>query len=127
MIQVGEFMFILNPQDKNPIFIQIEKQIVEFIALGVLKEKDQLPSVRLLANTLGINPNTVAKAYSNLEKRGVVYTITGKGVYIAKSEVKEQLKEKKSEEFKQVVAECKKFGIQKESLIAIIENQWEGE
>lgn len=88
-------MFVLNQKDKTPIFNQIEKQIIEFIALGILKSDEQLPSVRSLANELGINPNTVAKAYNNLEAKGYVYTISGKGVFVSQSEIKEKIVKKR--------------------------------
>lgn len=120
-------MFVLNQKDKTPIFNQIEKQIIEFIALGILKSDEQLPSVRSLANELGINPNTVAKAYNNLEAKGYVYTISGKGVFVSQSEIKEKIVEKKMIEFKRIVDECYKFGINKENLIAYIEEHWKGE
>lgn len=120
-------MFILNTKDKTPIFGQIENQVIEFIALGILKENEQLPSVRFLANELGINPNTVAKAYTNLETKGYVYTISGKGVFVNKSEWKENLKKKKSEEFIKLTGDCKKFGFTKEELVTMVENQWKGE
>ena len=79
-------MFMLNPQDKAPIFAQLKKQIIEFIGLGILNPNDQLPSVRSLANELGINPNTVAKAYQDLEKSGLIYSVAGKGSFISGEE-----------------------------------------
>lgn len=76
-------MFLLNLQSKDPIFEQIQNQILRFIETGILAPGDRLPSVRQLAKDNGINPNTVAKAYSELEKRGYVYNLPKKGVYIA--------------------------------------------
>ena len=76
-------MFLLNLQGKIPIFEQIQDQVLRFIEAGVLKEGDKLPSVRQLAQENGINPNTVAKAYSELEKSGMVYNIPKKGVYVS--------------------------------------------
>ena len=76
-------MFLLNLQSKEPIYEQIQKQILRFIEVGVLKPGDRLPSVRQLAQDNGINPNTVAKAYSQLEQNGYVYNLPKKGVYVA--------------------------------------------
>ncbi|MBE6123120.1 MAG: GntR family transcriptional regulator [Erysipelotrichaceae bacterium] len=76
-------MFLLNLQSKIPIFEQIRDQVIRFIEAGVLKPGDRLPSVRQLAVDNGINPNTVAKAYAELEKAGVVYNLPKKGVYVA--------------------------------------------
>ena len=76
-------MFLLNLQNKEPIFEQIQTQILSFIEAGVLKPGDKLPSVRQLATDNGINPNTVAKAYAQLEQKGYVYNLPKKGVYVA--------------------------------------------
>lgn len=71
-------MFLLNTQSKEPIFEQIQNQILRFIQAGVLAPGDRLPSVRQLAQENGINPNTVSKAYIELEKNGYVYNIPKK-------------------------------------------------
>ena len=76
-------LFLLNFQSKVPIYEQIKSQILKFIEAGILKPGDRLPSVRSLAQDNGINPNTVAKAYTELEKAGFVYNIPKKGVYVA--------------------------------------------
>ena len=60
-------MISLDLAGRIPIYEQISKQVCSLIAKGVLKEGDKLPSARMLAKDLGINPNTVAKAYSKLE------------------------------------------------------------
>ena len=77
-------MYLINLQSKESIFEQIKKQIDRYVKLGVLKPNDKLPSVRSLANDLGINPNTVARAYSELEKEGIIYTLNKKGVFVGK-------------------------------------------
>lgn len=76
-------MFLLNLQSKIPIYEQIQTQILRFIEAGVLKPGDRLPSVRQLAVDNGINPNTAARAYAQLEAAGYVYNLPKKGVYIA--------------------------------------------
>ncbi len=76
-------MFLLNLQSKVPIYEQIKAQVLRFIEAGVLNPGDRLPSVRQLAQENGINPNTVAKAYSELEKAGYLYNLPKKGVYVA--------------------------------------------
>jgi len=78
-------MFLIDLSKKESIFEQIKGQIEKFINVGVLKSNDKLPSVRNLANELGINPNTVMKAYAELEKQGYIYTINKKGVFVAKN------------------------------------------
>lgn len=76
-------MFVLEQQSRVPIYEQMKQKITELIMLGILKTDEQLPSVRSLAHDLGINPNTVQKAYQELERDGVVYSVTGKGSFVA--------------------------------------------
>ena len=65
--------------DKNDIVNGIEN----YVALGILKEKTQIPSIREMASNLGINPNTVKKSYDILENKGIITTISTKGTFIA--------------------------------------------
>ena len=76
-------MFLINLQGKESIYEQIRSQIEKFIKAGILKPDDRLPSVRNLAEELGINPNTVMKAYQELEKNGYIYTLNKKGVFVS--------------------------------------------
>lgn len=77
-------MFLINLQGKESIYEQIKTQIEKFIKVGILKPDDKLPSVRNLAEELGINPNTVMKAYQELERQGYIYTLNKKGVFVSK-------------------------------------------
>lgn len=80
-------MFTIDPTSRIPIYEQIYMKIIELIIKGTLKENDQIPSVRSLAKDTGVNPNTVAKAYQELERRGVIYSFSGRGSFIAKIDV----------------------------------------
>ncbi len=71
------------PGSDEPIYIQVTEQISKAIARGELASGDKLPAVRKLALELVINPNTVARAYSRLEKAGLVNTKTGSGTFVA--------------------------------------------
>jgi GntR family transcriptional regulator len=77
--------FHVNPSSGVPIYAQIETQVKNAIATGVLKRDQSLPSVRKLAAELGINPTTVARAYQNLERDGIIATVPGGGTYVADS------------------------------------------
>jgi GntR family transcriptional regulator len=66
-----------------PLYLQVESQLKHAIAAGALKPDELLPSVRKLAAELRINPNTVARAYQNLERDGVIRTVPGGGTYVA--------------------------------------------
>lgn len=65
------------------LYEQIESAIIKYIASGVLTADEQLPSVRSMAKELGVNPNTVQRAYNDLESKGMVYTVAGKGVFVS--------------------------------------------
>ena len=110
-------MFLLNTQSKEPIFEQIQNQILRFIQAGVLAPGDRLPSVRQLAQENGINPNTVSKAYIELEKNGYVYNIPKKGVYVSDID----LKQSHSNQIVKVLQPLKDSGIQKQELMDAIE------
>ena len=76
-------IFRVHPSSGIAIYLQIESQIKHGIAAGALRLNDPLPSVRKLAAELRVNPNTVARAYSNLERDGLIRTVPGGGTYIA--------------------------------------------
>ena len=73
----------VNPSSGLPLYLQIEAQVKQAVAATALKADDALPSVRRLAADLRINPNTVARAYQNLERDGVIRTVPGGGTYVA--------------------------------------------
>ena len=73
----------VNPSSGLPLYLQIEAQVKQAVAAAALKADDALPSVRKLAADLRINPNTVARAYQNLERAGVIRTVPGGGCYVA--------------------------------------------
>jgi GntR family transcriptional regulator len=75
----------VNTSSGVPVYLQIEAQVKQAIAAGALRQGHTLPSVRRLAAQLRVNPNTVAKAYQNLEREGVVRTVPGGGTYVADS------------------------------------------
>lgn len=76
-------MFQINTASGVPIYEQLIHNVTRLTDSGVLKPHDRLPSVRSLAVELGINPNTVAKAYRELETRGSIYSVYGKGSFVA--------------------------------------------
>ena len=78
-------MFDINTTDTSPIWQQIEEGMRRMIALGSLKPGDPVPSVRDLARTLRVNPNTVARAYQRLTDHGVFSVRRGDGTYVADS------------------------------------------
>ena len=79
-------MFDIDLMSRVPIYEQLYRRVTELIMKGVLQEQDKLPSVRALATDLGVNPNTVAKAYSLLERDGFICTLAGRGCFVSKTD-----------------------------------------
>jgi len=119
-------MFIIKPQSRLPIFEQLKAQILEFIALGVLAPNDKLPSVRSLAAELAINPNTVAKAYQELELQGYVYTVPGKGCFVGDNHLDDMIRQGKLKEFRECVSDMRRHQIAQEELLEAVKAVYEG-
>ena len=79
-------MYQLDLHSRAPIYQQLKEKILRLIMAGAIGPGDPLPSVRVMARELGINPNTVAKAYQDLEKSGLIYSVAGKGSFISGEE-----------------------------------------
>ena len=75
-------MVLLDYKDSRPIYEQVAEKLQELMLLGVLAEDDQMPSVRSLAMELSINPNTIQRAYGELEREGFIYTVKGRGSFV---------------------------------------------
>lgn len=76
-------MLGINYRDGRPIYEQVVDEIEHMVVHGVLEPDSQLPSVRQMAAELSINPNTIQRAYSELESRGVIYSVKGKGNFVS--------------------------------------------
>ena len=111
-------MFNINLQGKGSIYEQIEAQLIRYIELGVLKPDDKLPSVRQFALELGVNPNTVMKAYQELESHGYIYTLSKKGAFVSNNEI--PIKKYVLEEYQKIVSKAKDAHLSADELIAEI-------
>lgn len=76
-------MIQLNYRDARPIYEQVRDGLRHLVVTGALQAGDKLPSVRALASSLAINPNTIQRAYESLEQEGYLYTVAGKGSFAA--------------------------------------------
>ena len=113
----------INILSNVAVYVQIENQIRAAIASGKLKSGDQLPSVRELSEKTDVNPNTVAKAYRDLEVMGLLYTRRGMGVYVAKgiqANCRKNCTRETVERMFEVVQEGKNSGIPKSDLIKMV-------
>ena len=95
-------MFIINYRDPRPIYEQVKDSLRRAIITGVIKADEKVPSVRDLAGQLAINPNTIQKAYRELETEGYIYSVPGKGSFVG--ECGEALQARKAELFGQLDA-----------------------
>ncbi|HTF22894.1 MAG TPA: GntR family transcriptional regulator [Candidatus Limnocylindria bacterium] len=75
----------LNPSSGVPVYLQLESQVKQAVAAGALRTGEALPATRKLAAELRINPNTVARAYQNLEREGVTRSVPGGGTFVAEN------------------------------------------
>ena len=80
-------MFQVDTMSRQPVYEQIIHQLERFVLSAVLKPGTQLPSVRSLSMELSINPNTIQKAYSELDLRGVIYSVPGIGCFVSENAV----------------------------------------
>lgn len=114
-------MFQLDFGDHRPIYEQIKDKIKDLIISGVLKEGEKIPSVREMAASLAINPNTIQKAYKDLENEGYIYSLRAKGSFVApQSEAAREDKRKKL--YEQLSETVKEMAFLKISLDEITEN-----
>lgn len=120
-------MISLSSLSRTPIYQQIIEQILAQIACGALKPDQQLPGVRNLANDLGINPNTVVKAYAELENNGYIYSVQGKGSFVKKREGDSNLVLIKLEEVEKDIGILYQLGIKKERIIELVDKVFSSE
>lgn len=108
-------MFTIDLQSRAPIYEQLYKKIVELAMNHILNKGDQLPSVREMAKTLGVNPNTIAKAYNELERDGIIYSLAGRGSFVGDID-KEVIIRKKLDAFDKAIDDALEVGISVETL-----------
>lgn len=114
-------MISINTRDPRPIYVQIKESLCRLILNGVLQEGERLPSVRDLAGQLAINPNTIQRAYRELENEGFIYSMTGKGSFVAPlREVDHGRRITKLAEFRAAALELMQLGSTKEELAAVL-------
>lgn len=111
-------MILLDYRDKRPIYEQVVEKLERLIASGGLEPLTKMPSVRSLAMELSVNPNTVQRAYAQLEKDGYLYTVSGRGTFVtAESDWRESRQGKALEQWRHAVRQAKEAGLSEELLL----------
>lgn len=117
-------MISIDYRSGEPIYDQIVNGILRLKAVGALSAGDKLPSVRALALEIGINPNTVQKAYGILESNGVICSVAGKGSFISEDEAAmEMITAAAREDFSRAVRKARTAGLTTEELLAMIRKE----
>lgn len=119
-------MFTIDQHSRQPIYEQLKEQIIRYVSLGVLQPQDRMPSVRILARELGINPNTVVKTYQELEDEGILVTEPKKGFLSAIRMCIPFYIRGKKEEFRKAVIRCQETGISEDDAQKIVREVYEG-
>ena len=105
-------MILIDYSERRPIYEQVAEKIAELIIRGVLPPESQLPSVRSLAMDLSINPNTIQRAYQELERKGYTYSVPGKGSFVSqRTEYLEEQRENILEEQRGLAERAMRLGM----------------
>lgn len=121
-------MIVIDYKDNRPLYEQIVERFQVLIERGVLKPQEQMPSVRSMAMDLSINPNTIQKAYAELERRGYIYTVKGRGNFVSyDEELKEKRRSQQLEEFRTKAVQAMEAGVTKAELLQIVKEIFEKE
>ena len=111
-------MISLNYRDSKPIYEQIRIGFINMISTGALNPGEKLPSVREMATQLAINPNTIQRAYRELEAEGFIYSVAGKGSFVSeRGDIVAGRKAELLQKFDEIVSELNDCGVSAEELI----------
>lgn len=115
-------MFQIDVMSRTPVYEQLVDQMEKFILTGILLEGDKIPSVRSLSMELSVNPNTIQKAISELDRRGIIYSVPGKGCFVSDKAVKALRASRRGDlkELGEQLRELSVAGISREEVIALV-------
>lgn len=120
-------MFQVDVMSRTPVYEQIVEQLEQFVLTGIVAAGDKLPSVRSLSMQLAVNPNTIQKAYSELDRRGLIQSVPGRGCFVSEGAA-EVVSEKKSSQLADLihlVTELAYAGVSKQQVLQEVEKAYD--
>lgn len=116
-------MIHLDYRDSRPIYEQVKDGLRRLVVTGIMAPGDKLPSVRTVATQLAINPNTIQRAYGELETEGFVYSVSGRGTFVAEGDTQNTARRQEvMAKMKPMLEELKNLGMSQAELLEL----WEG-
>ena len=117
-------MIVLDYRDRRPLYEQLTEKLEELMFSGVLPPDSRLPSVRSMATELSINPNTIQRAYAELERQGYIYSIQGKGSFVSDGRyLAEGIRKDWEKQFDAAIEVGLRFGVSYLDMIKILEER----
>ena len=119
-------LICVDVKSRAPIYEQLISNIKSLVFNGLLKADEQLPSVRMLSRELTINPNTIQKAYTELERQGIIYSLPGRGNFVSANteELARQKREKLLSEIMTDIKKAKDSGLSREDIVFCLDEIW---
>jgi len=117
----------VDTRDRKPIYEQLTENIRRLVLQGVLQPNEQLPSVRALAVELAINPNTIQKAYAELERQGITYSLPGRGSFVSDNvgELSRAQLAQTADALRAAMKAAKDAGMTRAEALALLSEAWE--
>jgi len=122
-------MFRIDNQSRQAVYEQIVQQVEKYVLSGILAAGNKMPSVRKLSVELNVNPNTVQRAYTELERNGVIVTSPGRGAFVSdagSAVLREERRRVYLKELEEVLIELKVSRVDKKQILTIVEKAYEG-
>jgi len=122
-------MFRIDNQSRQAVYEQIVQQVEKYVLSGILTAGNKMPSVRKLSVELNVNPNTVQRAYTELERNGVIVTSPGRGAFVSdagSTVLREERRRVYLKKLEEVLTELKISRVDKKQILAIVEKAFEG-
>lgn len=116
-------MISINYKDPRPVYEQIKDGFKKLILAGIMENGEKMPSVRIMAMDLAINPNTIQRAYRELEQEGFIYSVAGKGSFVGDvNELTDKHVVEMLEKLEKLVEEMKQSGVSRDRILEMVDS-----